>query len=648
MNEWIIERGQIQGKNDSAIETFRKGEGGAINALVREDIQNSLDAVNDLNKPVKVVFKTGKVETLPEKAGLIDIYKRIKNSKKWRPQYNDEVEKILGILNQPTIDVLKVSDYNTKGAIGASSYDQYSQSTPWQAMTEISGDTQKESSGSAGSFGIGKNANRAITPLRALFFTSRVQGEAESYSQGWMTYASIVEDATQTISSSSYYFKKRVDEERSNPIEGELPEFESLGSRTEPGTDIYIPVGTIDETIKDEITKAVVDNFLVSIYQNTLEVVIDIQDELEPVMIAHHNLDNVIHQVYDENNSQDQPLINYYKALIQKNDHYIFTMPVDNKFILNDDDVIFRVYQAKEDERCTRKAMLTRKIGMKINEYPEKGSGFPQGIDFSAVLLVRGAEQNKLLRNLENPEHNKWDNKDQLKANPDSEKLFKNLKKFMRDSIKKLLPEITDDMAAYGLEDLLTNQNMDDGSEIVDALPTKISKVHIEKTAKPITRKKAKSLRGEIGNDTVVSKGEKTKLDRSETSQGLQRDSHLGGGEGNQYLDFSNSLTALRSMRRNTRKGSMYNILVQSDDRLINPQIQFEIIGDSTTDTKIAITHAETNVGVKPIILKNSVQIPNKVFESGEAISLSIYIDESEPVSFNVKVLGQKETHNEN
>ena len=50
--------GQDQGPNDAKSIAFRKD---STAALVRESIQNSLDAVYDITKPVEVVFRFKKV-----------------------------------------------------------------------------------------------------------------------------------------------------------------------------------------------------------------------------------------------------------------------------------------------------------------------------------------------------------------------------------------------------------------------------------------------------------------------------------------------------------------------------------------------------------------------------------------------------------
>ena len=50
--------GQDQGPNDAKSITFRKD---STAALVRESIQNSLDAVYDVTQPVEVVFRFRKM-----------------------------------------------------------------------------------------------------------------------------------------------------------------------------------------------------------------------------------------------------------------------------------------------------------------------------------------------------------------------------------------------------------------------------------------------------------------------------------------------------------------------------------------------------------------------------------------------------------
>ncbi|MDD1389863.1 hypothetical protein PSQ89_06635 [Pediococcus pentosaceus] len=637
MNKWSYDVvSTAQGKNDAAIEMFSKGAEGALGALVREDIQNSLDAVLDKSKPVRVEFRIGQVRDIPGKEGLLNIYRRIKDSKFWKHEYDSDIDKINNLLNEPKIQVLKISDYNTTGAKGASSYCKFKNS-PWKAMTEISGETQKESSTSAGSFGIGKNANRAITPLQSLYFSSMAEGESEVYSQGWMIYASIVDESSDEITAKSYFYK---DGETYKPIKGNFKEFSSLNPRKETGTDLYIPGANINvETAEEDITRAVLDNFLVAIYKKLLVVEIVVEDK-ETIFINSSNLKSNIESI-----SNNESIESYFKALTQDDERYIFRMHVDNKLITNTDDVIFKVYQSDNQEKGTRRALLTRKIGMKINEYPDRGGAFVHGVDFSAVLLVLGDRQNELLHKIENPEHNNWNNVDKLNKVPEAKKLFNKIKKFMRLSIKELLPEVSDEVAAYGLEDMLVDNNgIKNNTELqVDKLPTEIAKVELVETIKPISRKKSAGMAGKNGNSPVIPTG-KHVSDSSNTPRKYQKYPVYGGGTGQDYLNVTDSIKTLQIKYESNE----YHVMIESTIDLIDPEIEFEIVGDSSVDTKINILNVETNLDSSIKIKRNTIKFLNTKVDSEKKFDIKFRSDVSGLASFNIKLLSQRSKENEN
>ena len=642
MNKWFVERGQRAGRNEAGIEIFKKGGDGAISALIREDIQNSLDAIKDDSKPVKVVLKTRNISGIPDQEGLKTIFNRIKDSELWEHEYDKDIEDIKRKLRQKSISVLKVSDFNTTGAEGASNYSKYDNSS-WIALTEINGQTKKDSAGSAGSFGIGKNANMAITPLRTIFFTSKVDTDSIAYSQGKMTYASIVDKKNDITTGNSYFYKmenKNSKTDDSLPIPGEFKEFETLGKRTQSGTDIFIPGVDLNDINYKNIRDAVLDNFLVSIYKGILEVGIDLMGN-QYQLISKENLERIV------KSSENSNINNYYRAVTQTEKKYVFEMEeLTNRhgdLLTNKGDIKFLVFQS-DDIKGTRKAMLTRKIGMKINNYPEMGNGFPQGVDFTAVLMVDGDIPNELLHKIENPEHTSWNNKDKFKDSPDAKLLFKRLKEFMRESITKLLPETTDDIPAYGLDSLLLGDESDFTK--VDRLPTSISSIEIKKTVKPATRKAAVGYQGKNGNDQGVPASSNVNKPNSGKS-GQQRNSVFSGGKGNDAIDVTPYIDSLRSRK----VGNSYEISLKSTQEIKHPTLVFGIVGDNRTDTKFQILNAQfVNEKYKSKIVNNTVELLGNEdkFSADELITLTMKFDSDSPISFNIKVLGKRESSDEN
>ena len=424
------------------------------------------------------------------------------------------------------------------------------------------------------------------------------------------------------------------------PIPGEFKEFETLGKRTQSGTDIFIPGVDLNDINYKNIRDAVLDNFLVSIYKGILEVGIDLMGN-QYQLISKENLERIV------KSSENSNINNYYRAVTQTEKKYVFEMEeLTNRhgdLLTNKGDIKFLVFQS-DDIKGTRKAMLTRKIGMKINNYPEMGNGFPQGVDFTAVLMVDGDIPNELLHKIENPEHTSWNNKDKFKDSPDAKLLFKRLKEFMRESITKLLPETTDDIPAYGLDSLLLGDESDFTK--VDRLPTSISSIEIKKTVKPATRKAAVGYQGKNGNDQGVPASSNVNKPNSGKS-GQQRNSVFSGGKGNDAIDVTPYIDSLRSRK----VGNSYEISLKSTQEIKHPTLVFGIVGDNRTDTKFQILNAQfVNEKYKSKIVNNTVELLGNEdkFSADELITLTMKFDSDSPISFNIKVLGKRESSDEN
>lgn len=107
------------GINDAGIETFSKD---FTNSLVRESIQNSLDAKDEsINSPVEVhfnLFETN-VSTLPGYEDLRAAIDKCCLSSKGDKTANDFFRKASEIIKKDKITILRISDYNTVGLQGS-------------------------------------------------------------------------------------------------------------------------------------------------------------------------------------------------------------------------------------------------------------------------------------------------------------------------------------------------------------------------------------------------------------------------------------------------------------------------------------------------------------------------------------------------
>ena len=145
-----VDGGDHEGFNNPSMENFERG----IGSLTREIIQNSIDAVDDSEKPVEVEFT---VITLQTKDGfpLRDEYReRFEQCKSTMGnKTKDIVESGLTSINNTNITYLKISDYNTKGLSGAKNLND--STTDWFSLTKGSGMCGKDKD-AGGSYGLGK------------------------------------------------------------------------------------------------------------------------------------------------------------------------------------------------------------------------------------------------------------------------------------------------------------------------------------------------------------------------------------------------------------------------------------------------------------------------------------------------------------
>src|SRR6266545_3931154 len=153
------DNGDEDGINDPLRETF---EGDHEYYVARESIQNSLDARKDSGKPVLVRFERIilPVEQIPGLKDLEDMLRRAHDYSKDQDRSDAFYRSALALLQQPSISVLKVSDFNTVGLSGSDNDTggglyKLTRGVGVNSMSGVGG----------GSFGIGKGAPFAASGI---------------------------------------------------------------------------------------------------------------------------------------------------------------------------------------------------------------------------------------------------------------------------------------------------------------------------------------------------------------------------------------------------------------------------------------------------------------------------------------------------
>lgn len=403
--------GDINGINNSGVETFL---GTPLKSLAREICQNSIDAALN-HDPVRVEFMPFVLE--PEELPDCDTLKKVFASSLsfWEPQASKKAKeffkKALSIMHSGSIPFLRVSDFNTTGLSGSDK--EYN--TPWCNLTKSSGTSDKAGT-AGGSFGIGKFAPYACSDFRTVFYNT-LDMDGISAHQGISRITSFRRDDGKITVGVGYYGN-----EGNKPVYQQLsldPNFTRSDGMT--GTDVYVAAfNRHSSDWKNDVIASVLDGFLVAIYRGELIVQVD------DVTICAETLPELL-QEYNEHISENAE--KYYFVLTSPDtkwysQNYRNLGEVSLGLIINPD--------------MHRRVAMVRKTGMKIMD---KG-GISNIIPFAGIMLIDGDKVNDFLRNIENPQHTKWE-PDRSERRSYAADFVRGLSKFISDSLNELKNEDT-------------------------------------------------------------------------------------------------------------------------------------------------------------------------------------------------------------
>ena len=161
--------GEVEGPNNAGISNFTDDRTGG---LVREVLQNSIDARASTTEPVEVSFQ---VEELPIRdLDLLGLKRALSASRKshaiddrHKEQFQRGIRTLNSATKQEVIVALSITDSNTTGAS-----DKNGQRDKWHSLTKTVGLSAKDMRDSGGSFGIGKHAAFAATDLRTVLYST--------------------------------------------------------------------------------------------------------------------------------------------------------------------------------------------------------------------------------------------------------------------------------------------------------------------------------------------------------------------------------------------------------------------------------------------------------------------------------------------
>ncbi|WP_456276506.1 hypothetical protein [Bacillus sp. AK128] len=624
--------GMINSINNAGLETFR---GNALDALTREICQNSLDAVKDTTQPVLVEFNSFTISSnqFPNRNELIDVFKQCDLTWKGNNKKSEDfIQDALAILNRDEINFLRISDYNTKGLEGAK---EGKLGSPWSSLIKEAGSSNKgESSG--GSFGIGKSAPFLNSNLRTLFYSSFDVTGYESH----IGVANIMSYRTRDneITLGNGYLTNNPN---SLAIHGQLM-LDQDYRRESTGTDIYVSAFEPKGNWETEIKLSILKNFFITIFNNKLVV------KINGFEINQYNIGELIHEL--EDNEENQFLKSYYTVLTSEKAFKI--LYPEQKYPQG---IHFHEGEATlyliNGEDLNRRVLMTRKTGMRIFEQKNINGS----ISFTGILMITGTNMNNIFKQLENPAHNEWA-PERFEKNPKlAKKIFSELRKFIRDTVKSQFQEqITDEMDAVGLNDFLPDTSFDltgstKKSESLNSSIKSIVTKEVKQESKRQANRKGKEtkdiedqLAGEFG--ITPSGNEGGNGNGSNETEGGNDGSGVSnpGGENEVNKDEAGDLDKKKERKPSKdpiritqrylcmdKSNGKYNFLISPTKTLESGRLVFKVVGEQS-DYDLPIKNASTNdhnVSVEKVS-SNTVYLQSLVKD--QRFTLQVDIDYSD------------------
>ena len=396
--------GVAAGSNDSAIDAFA---GNKLSSVVREIIQNSLDARKDDKQPVSVCFKLDWVDNTefdgfrdikPHLSGCLDIVKEGQQDlKDVAAFYKNGIKEIS---KSPKVAVFSAHDYNTKGLEGPLDKSRGS----WFALIKGAGVSQKPGQGSLGSFGHGSKAPFAFSRIRSIFYFSRIEekGQIRDRFQGKSILQSHEDPdkPTELTQGTGFYGHK----ERLMPLlDKDVPtwarELREEVTR-ETGTSIFVPYTSFSENLYSGIERTVIANFFYAIETEALEVTVG-----NALIYKGNWINRFKHCEKILENEPDETNVDHVKDCFKSINTIIKPDHESTQQIPGFGNVFWSMRISEELEK---KVGLARSSGMLITRSPHKLKRFTNVKPFDMFICVQDQEGSEFLKKLENPTHDNF------------------------------------------------------------------------------------------------------------------------------------------------------------------------------------------------------------------------------------------------
>lgn len=532
------QNGEIKGFNDAGVSTF---DGNTIHSMVRESVQNSLDAALKPGIiPVRIEFELFNLPPshMPGMQELAYAFKQCR-------RFAQRGDKAYGFFEQAVTDcsgvipVLRISDHGTTGLRGAATGDR---SSDWSRLVKQSGSSSKNDF-SGGSFGIGKYACFACSAMRTVFFSSLDDKGIES-SIGVARLTSF-EDRGTITSGIGYYS----DNTNNNAMLRPLRFPNAFRRKTDdPGTDIYILDCVRTKGLMRTIEHEALSSFLVSIKKGLLEL------NIGGKIINSHNLGSIVGELNAEDDDEKEIIEHFsllsdgvegvYKITLDPAEHefaYKYRYPKNSATLY-----------LKQGDSLNRAVMMTRSQGMKL--FNQKG--FSSSIHFTGILMIEGQKMNEDFRDMEAPSHDRWE-PERAKDSRRAERCYKDLRRWIKEEVQNAFAhEAEDQIDAFNVG-LYLPASRDVETKIRNRTPNRQADKE-----RPLRRKKT-TVRKRLVKPTEANENPRVpefeRVDDSDSIKPPTKSSEERTREANPLLDKLKE-TPIRARAMGTPKAGVYRL----------------------------------------------------------------------------------------
>lgn len=617
--------GEIIGIAASGVETFK---GTPIKSLAREICQNSIDAILNDTTPTRIEFKTFEItpNDIPDFSALKDVFDRalsfwsIQQSEKAKVFFNNAIK----ISNQPKIRCLRISDFNTTGLLGSD--EEYN--SPWCNLTKSQGTSDKSGS-NGGSFGIGKFAPYACSDFRTVFYSTLDSTGIEAY-QGIARLTSFKDEKGTTAQGIGFYGNPK-----NSPAKRQYSIDHNFQIRTagNSGTDIYIIGFNGDTDWESKIVASILDGFLYAIYSEKLEVAVENtiinKNTLPELMISHKSF-------FEEHADE------YYTTLISETKR----SPLYEREI-EDLGKVSLCLMIETDYH--RRVAMVRKTGMKIMDKGNISGWLP----FAGVLFIEGNELNKFLRELENPQHTKWEI-ERAENKTKAKHIINLLTKFIKESLNSLKdddieealdPSVGEYLAADEPDKTTSREKIESVSNIIQNIQTKTVMRSTKSEGLILPGSGTTEFDDETGKiivDDIPGEGGTSSDTNSKTGSDGGRQG-TGSGNGNSPIEHKKNTiasipTKTRIMCNNKTKGE-YRISITPSISATNGFIDLYMSAESQNYNAEIISATCT---AQPYIQVTENRIKDITFTKATTLQILVVINYHDYCSMEVRAYGNK------